>query len=73
MKKIKTKSGYSLKPQKVYPYLPLRKSFERLIKRRDFISKCENWHSRATLDQTFGDIYDGFVWKSFGSGFLNLP
>ena len=73
MKKIKTKSGYSLKPQKVYPYLPLQKSFERLIKRKDFISKCEKWHSRATLEGTFGDIYDGFVWKSFESGFLNLP
>ena len=63
MKKIKKKSGYSLKPHKVFPYLPLQKSFEWLVKRSDFILKCEKWRSRATLEQTFGDIYDGFVWK----------
>ena len=73
MKKVKTKSGYCLKPQKVYPYLPLQKSFERLVKRRDFISKCEEWCSRATLEQTFSDIYDGLVWKSFESSFINSP
>ena len=57
----------------MFPYLPLQKSFERLAKRSDFILKYEKWRSRATLEQTFGDIYDGFVWKNFGSGFLNLP
>ena len=70
MKKIKTKSGYSLKPQKVHPYLSLQKYFER---KKDFISNCEKWRSHATLGETLGDIYDGFVWKSFESGFLNSP
>lgn len=70
MKKVKTKSGYCLRPQKVYPYLPLQKSLERLLKKREFVSKCEKWRSRTTLEQAFSDIYDGSVWKTFESSFL---
>ena len=33
LKKLKTKSGYCLRPQKGYPYLPLQKSLERLVKK----------------------------------------
>ena len=32
MKKVKTKSGYCLKPQKVYPYLPLQSHFKDYLK-----------------------------------------
>ena len=77
LKKVRTKSGYSLKPIKVYPYMPLEKSFARLVKKDAFVSKCEKWRSRATLDQTYSDVYDGQVWQYFnsveGKNFLSLP
>lgn len=77
LKKVKTKSGYCLKPYKTYPYMPLSKSLSRLLNKENFVSSCEKWRSRFTLDQHFCDVYDGHIWKfynsSAGKNFLASP
>ena len=77
LKLIKTKSGHYLKPRKVYPYLPLSKSLSRLLNRRDFSLKCEQWRSRASKEDCLCDVYDGRVWHTFNSAehnnFLTSP
>lgn len=45
LKRVRTKRGSVLTPKKVYPYKPLKKSFEHLVKRESFVEKCEHWRS----------------------------
>lgn len=76
LKKVKIKSGYKLSPIKAYPYKPLRKSLEQLLKRKDFLQNCEKWRTRTVPDGLMCDIYDGAVWKKFSAeeqSFLSSP
>jgi len=77
LNKIRTKSGQCLRPNKIYPYLPLSQSLSRLLKRNDFVVKCEQWHSRASKEGYLCDVYDGRVWHTFNSternNFLSSP
>ena len=77
LKKIKTKSGYCLKPYKTYPYMPLSRSLTRLLRKENFVSSCEKWRTRLTLNQHFCDVFDGDIWKyynsSAGKNFLASP
>lgn len=77
LKKIQTKSGNCLKPKKVYPYLPLSKSLSRLLNRKDFVEKCQQWRFRVAQDECLSDVYDGKVWHAFNSTecnkFLSSP
>ncbi len=47
LKKVRTKSGQSLKPFKVYPYRPLKASIAHLVRRPGFLECCEKWRSRS--------------------------
>ena len=63
LKQVRTKRGSVLTPIKVYPYKPLKKSIEQLVKRENFVEKCEQWRSRKVPDGFVCDIYDGEVWR----------
>lgn len=77
LKKVKIESGYHLKPYKTYPYMPLFKSLSRLLSKENFVLACEKWRSRLILEQHFGDVYDGSVWRFYnsseGKNFLTSP
>ena len=79
LKQVRTKSGYCLKAKMTYPYMPLRNSLQKIIKRKGILEECEKWRSRETCipDFCLGDIYDGNVWKLFcsdhGYNFLKSP
>lgn len=80
LKKVRTKSGYCLKPRKVYPYMPIKKSIARLVKKVGFVESCERWRYRPTSESGSSyltDVYDGQVWKHFNSAthfnFLTSP
>ena len=38
-----------------------------MVKKDDFVSKCEKWRTHVTSDQTFCDVYDSQVWQNFNS------
>lgn len=79
LKRIRTGKGYKLIPFKVYPYYTLEKQFARLLKRKNFTTKCEMWRRRANFihEDNLSDVYDGRVWKKFNSAdglnFLTSP
>ncbi len=73
LKKVRTKSGYCLKPRKVYAYMPLKKSIARLVKMKGFVESCERWRYRPTSSESYlTDVYDGLVGKRFNSADLNF-
>ena len=76
LKKVRTKSGTTLQPVKVYPYCSLKESIAHLAIRPGFLEMCEKWRSRPDIisSQYLGDIYDGRVWCDFNSsdGFMFL-
>ena len=51
--KIRTKSGYCLKAKMTYPYMPLKKSIERIVRQKDILDKCEKWRSREASMPSF--------------------
>lgn len=77
LKKVQAKQGYVLVPIKVYPYEPLKKSIEQLVKRKGLLSKCEKWRTCSVSEGFLCDVYDGNVWDYFKSVeegyFLNCP
>ena len=74
LKKVKTGRKTTLVPIKVYPYQPLYKSFNNLVKKEGFLDACEMWRNRPTSDTHLVDIYDGRVWSEYKSnGFLESP
>ena len=79
LKKVRTKSGTSLQPIKIYPYCSLKESIARLAIRPGFLQSCEKWRCRPHVvsSQYLGDIYDGSVWHDFNSSdgfaFLSSP
>jgi uncharacterized C2H2 Zn-finger protein len=79
LKKVRTKSGYSLQPIKVYPYRSIKSSIAHLVTRPGFLESCEKWRRRSQCvpDSYMGDVYDGQVWKLFNSrdgfDFLTSP
>ena len=52
-------------PFKVYSYQSLKDSISRLLRRKGFLQKCEQWRNRVSLPDYVADIYDGEVWNSF--------
>ena len=52
------------KPYKVYSYQSLLTAIARLLKRQGFLESCELWRKRS-LNDIFGDVYDGQVWHDF--------
>lgn len=67
LKKVRTKSGYTLRANKVYSYKSLKNSIQQLAKRKGFLANCEKWRDRQVPDGYVCDIYDGLVWKQFNS------
>ena len=75
LKNVRTSSGtVVLQPRMVYCYRSIITEF---LERPDFFHKCEQWRSRSTSTGTFGDVYDGCIWKKFqsvnGRSFLSSP
>ena len=68
-----------LYPHKIYCYQSLIESIKRLLKRPNFVDRCELWRSREvrSVGQILGDIFDGRVWREFqtykGAPFLAAP
>ena len=74
LKKVKRGRKTKLIPIKIYPYQPLQKCLNNLVKKEGFLDLCETWRSRITADAHLVDIYDGLVWSDFQSnGFLDSP
>ena len=80
LKPIRTPSGTTtLQPRALYCYNSLINSLSKMIKRPDFLVKCEAWRQSFSTDSTdiYHDIFDGQVWKDFqnvnGHSFLASP
>ena len=78
LKRVKTKSGkLSLYPRLVYCYKSIIDSLQEMLKRPDFLEKCELWRSEERDEGLLTDVYDGEIWREFlepgGIPFLNLP
>ena len=78
MKKVKSSQGkVSLYPRLIYCYCSLVESLRDMIGKTDFITKCEKWRERVTLEGMYQDVYDGQVWRDFmtidGVPFLASP
>ena len=78
MKKVKSFQGkVSLYPRLIYCYCSLVESLRDMIGKTDFITKCEKWRERVTLEGMYQDVYDGQVWRDFmtidGVPFLASP
>ena len=78
LKKVKTKSrGISLYPKLVYCYKSVTDSLQEMLKRPDFLDKCEFWRTQQRDQDTLTDVYDGKIWKEFlqpgGIPFLSVP
>lgn len=68
LKKVHLSGGKIIyKPNYIYAYQPLKKSFQRLLMRAGFAEKLEHWRNREAKDDLLSDIYDGQVWKEFNS------
>ena len=54
-----------LYPHKIYCYQSLIESIKPLVKRPNFVDRCELWRSRElrSVGQILGDIFDGRVWR----------
>ena len=77
LKQVRRKHGSSLVPIKVYPYMSLKESFGKFVKRESFLAICEQWRIRTPPQGFLCDIYDGKVWQMFESNafcdFLSSP
>ena len=66
MKAVKSSQGQlKLYPQLIYCYCSVIESLRGMIRKTDFIEKCEHWRERMTTDGKYYDVYDGKVWKDF--------
>ena len=66
LKKVMLSSGhYKYYPLKVYCYNQLAKSLPNLLERPGMWDLCKQWQSRIIPQNTYADVYDGKVWKSF--------
>ena len=56
-----------LYPPKIYCYQSLIESIKRLVKKPNFVDRCELWRSREvrSVGQILGDTFDGRVWREF--------
>lgn len=79
MKKVKSRSSdaISFYPKRVYCYKSLISSLQDMLRRPDFVRKCEEWRSIGQDPDIYSDIYSGNVWKEFlnpgGVPFLSVP
>ena len=76
LKKVRLKSGETLKPFKVYCYQSLQNAVQKLVKRKGFIELCEMWRNREIPRfEQLSDIYDGNVWHTLKdeNQFLSQP
>lgn len=78
MKKVRSRpKGVSLYPRLVYCYKSVIESLQEMLKRPDFMKKCELWRDRQVHPGVYSDVYDGTVWKEFlirdGTPFLSVP
>lgn len=64
-------------PIHTYCYRSVINSIESFLKRPGFKEKSEEWRKRNVSQDTYADVMDGNVWKTFlkykGRDFLNLP
>ena len=66
MKKVIASDGQIRYYRKfVYCYKSVIMKIESFFKRPGFQEKCESWRKREPLQNEYGDIYDGKVWKEF--------
>lgn len=66
MKKVRSRpKGVSLYPRLVYCYKSVIESLQEMLKRPDFMKKCELWRDRQVHPGVYSDVYDGTVWKEF--------
>ena len=79
LKTVHLKGGIQkLIPFKVYCYMPLQVSLQKLLLRPGFAELCEQWRQREMVNSLIlRDIYDGTIWKQFqhidGQPFLASP
>ena len=52
-------------PIKVYCYMPLLQSFQKLLYRQSFHKQCDHWRNMDRKDDTYSDVYDGKLWQDF--------
>ena len=76
LKRSKSTSNY-LYPKQMYCFKKVSQSLQELIYISGFTNKCELWRNRNLPEETFGDIFEGRVWKDFQSvnnePFLSAP
>ena len=79
LKRVKFGAKSKLVPRKLYQYQSIIHVLKRLVQRKDFLNKCEQWRRRSQFipKDTYSDIYDGQVWKDHeyinGIPFLAVP
>lgn len=75
-KQVKTSAG-KLYPRQIFCYKSLIEFLNKMIRRNDFVSKCELWRNRKRKVGVYSDIYDGKVWEDFleydSVPFLSVP
>ncbi len=65
LKTVHLQSGKTkLIPFKVYCYMSLQTSIQKLLLYPGFVELCEQWRTRD-VQNSLSDIYDGKVWKEF--------
>lgn len=69
LKRVRTKTGISLRPIKIYAYRSVKASIAVLASHTNFLEACEKWRTRhhKIPSSYLGDIYDGKVWHQFNS------
>ena len=66
MKTVKSsQEQLKLYPQLIYCYCSVIESLSGMIRKTDFIEKCERWRERMTTDGKYYDVYEGKFWKDF--------
>ena len=68
LKRLNISNGrVEYRPRYFYAYQPLKSSLQQLLLRPGFSAKLESWRCRSVSESMLSDVFDGNVWKEFGS------
>lgn len=67
IKEVITKKGKKFYPLKTYCYYPLLKSIPKILERNKMLDQCEQCRTCKIPTNVMADVYDGQVWKDFGT------
>ena len=63
MKTVIVGGKRKLVPRKSFFYNSVINGLQRLISKKDFLQKCDQWKKRTVTRGTYADVYDGAIWQ----------